>query len=78
MVARLPMPRFHLAEVLPEFIMWSENPADTWLQLLRFFAGELPATSLGGLWLQANGCCSKASWVAVEVSTAGNAVLARG
>ena len=32
----------------------------------------------GGLWLQADGCCSKASWVAVEVSVAGNTALARG
>lgn len=78
MVARPPRPCFHSAEVLPEFVVWLENPADTWLQLPRFFVGELPATGPGGLWLQADGCCSKASWVAVEVSVAGNAALARG
>ena len=76
MVARPPRPRFHSAEVMPEFIMWSENPDDTWLQLPRFFAGELPATGAGGLWLQVDGCCSKASWVMVEVSIAGNAAQA--
>ena len=39
---------------------------------------KLPTPSLGGLWLQADGCCSKASWVAVETSAAGNIALARG
>ena len=78
MVARPPRSRFHSAEVLPEFVVWSERPAGTWLQLPRSFAGELPATGLDGLWLQADGCCSKASWAAVEVSAASNAVLARG
>ena len=77
-VARPPWPRFHSAEVMPEFIVWSENPADTWLQLPRFFVGKLPATGVGGLWLQADGCCSKASWVTVEVSIAGNVALALG
>ena len=77
MVARPPRPRFHSAEVLPEFVVWSEQPAGTWLQLPRSFAGELPAAGLDGFWLQADGCCSMASWVAVEVSAAGNAVLAR-
>lgn len=78
MVARPPRPRFHTAEVSPEFVVWSENPAGNWLQLPRFFAGELPASGPGGLWLQADGCCSKASWVAVETSAAGNIALARG
>ena len=78
MVARPPRPRFHPAEVLPVFVVWSENPAGTWLQLPRFFAGELPAMGPGALCLQADGCCSKSSWVAVEVSVAGNAALARG
>ena len=68
--------RFHSAEVLPEFVVWSESPAGNWLQLPHFFAGELSASGPGGLWLQADDCCSKASWVAVEVSAAGNAVLA--
>ena len=76
MVARPPRPRFHSMEVLPEFVVWSENPAGTWLQLPRFFAGELPAAGPDGLWLQADGCCSKASWVTVEISVAGNAALA--
>ena len=78
MVARPPRPRFHSAEVSPEFVVWSENPAGNWLQLLRFFASELPASGPGGLSLQADGCCSKASWVAVETSAAGNIALARG
>ena len=54
------------------------DPAGNWLQLPRFFADELPAPGPGGLWLQADGCCSGASWVAVEVSTAGNIALAHG
>ena len=51
MVARPRRPRFHLVEVMPEFIVWSENPAGTWLQLPRFLVGELPSTGPGGLWL---------------------------
>lgn len=78
MAARHPRPCFHSVEVLPEFIVWSENPAGNWLQLPHFFVGELPAIGPDGLWLQADGCCSKASWVAVEVSVAGNVALARG
>ena len=76
MVARPLRPCFHSAEVLPEFVVWSENPTGTWLQLPRSFASELPATGPGGLWLQADDCCSKASLVAVEVSAAGNIALA--
>ena len=75
-VARPPRPRFHSAEVLLEFVVWSENLAGTWLQLPCSFAGELPATGPGGLWLQADGYFSKASWVAVEVSIMGNVALA--
>ena len=78
MVARPPRPRFHMVEVSPEFVVWSENPADNWLQLPRFFVSKLPASGPGGLWLQTGGCCSKASWVAVETSAAGNIALARG
>ena len=78
MVARPPRPRFHTAEVSPEFVVWSENPAGNWLQLPRFFVDELRALGPGGIWLQADGCCSKASWVAVETSAAGNIALARG
>ena len=62
----------------PEFVVWSENPAGNWIQPPRFFVGELSASGPGGLWLQADGCCSKASWVAVETSAAGNIALARG
>ena len=40
MVARPPRPFFHSAEVLPEFVVWSENPVGAWLQLLLFFIGE--------------------------------------
>ena len=64
--------------MLLEFVVWSEDLAGSWLQLPRFFAGELLASGPGGLWLQADGCCSRASWVAVEVSVAGNIALARG
>ena len=78
MVVRPPRPCFHSEEVLPEFVVWSESPAGTWLQLPRSFTGELSAGVLDGLWLQANGCCSKASWVAVEVSVAGNVALVHG
>ena len=78
MVARPPRPRFHSAKVSPEFVVWSENPAGNSLQLPRFFVDELPASGPGRLWLQADGCCSKASWVAVETSAAGNIALARG
>ena len=78
MVARHPRLRFHSAKVLTEFVVWSEDPAGNWLQLPRFFIDELPAVGPGGLWLQADGCCSRASWVAVEVSIAGNIALARG
>ena len=69
---------FHSAEVLPEFVVWSENPVDKWLQLPCFFAAELPASGPGGLWLQADGCCSRAFWVAVEVSVVGNIALSHG
>ena len=78
MVTQPPRPCFHSLEVLPEFVVWSENPAGNWLKLPRFFVGELPTSGLSGLWLQADGCCSKASWVAVETSAAGNIALARG
>ena len=78
MVARPPRPCFHSAEVLPEFIVWSENPAGNWLQLPRFFADELSAAGPSGLWLQAVGYYSRASWGAVEVSATGNIALARG
>ena len=50
-VARPPRPRFHSAEVLPEFVVWSEDPAGNWLQLPRFSADELPASGPDGLWL---------------------------
>ena len=63
--------------MLPEFVVWSEDPAGSWLQLPRFFADELLASGPGGLWLQVDSCCSKASWVTVETSAAGNIALAR-
>ena len=78
MVARPSRPCFHSAEVLPELVVWSENSAGTWLQLPRFFADELPASGPGGLWLQTDGCCNKASWVAVATSAAVNIAMARG
>ena len=33
---------------------------------------------MGGLWLQADGCCSRASWASLEVSAAGSLALTRG
>jgi multisubunit Na+/H+ antiporter MnhE subunit len=39
---------------------------------------ELPVTGLDGLWLQADSCCSKASWVGVEVTVTGSVSLTRG
>ena len=78
MVAQPPRPRFHSVEVPPEFVVWSEDPAGNWLQLQCFFVDELPASGSGGLWLQVDGCWSRASWVVVEVSAAGNIVLACG
>ena len=71
-------PRFHTAEVLPEFIVWAVEPNGARLQLPRFLLGELPAGALGGLWLQADGCCSRASWASLEVSAAGSLALTRG
>ena len=78
MAARPPRPRSHSAEVLPEFVVWSAEPASTRLQLPRFLLGELPAGAPGGLWLQADGCCSRASWASLEVSAAGSLALTRG
>ena len=75
---RPPRPRFRSVEVLPEFVVWLVDPTSTWLQLPRFFVGELPAGAWGGLWLQADGCCSRASWASLEVSVTGNAALTRG
>src|SRR3954463_7181566 len=77
-VARPPRPRFRSAEVLPEFVVWSADPTNTWLQLPRFFISELPASARCGFWLQADGCCSRASWVSLEVSPSGNGALTRG
>ena len=36
---------------MPEFIVWSENLAGTWLQLQQFLVGELPSVGPDGLWL---------------------------
>ena len=76
--ARPPMLRFRAAEALPEFVVWSAEPTSTWLPLPRFLLGELPAGTPGGLWLQADGCYSRASWASLEVSAAGSLALARG
>ena len=35
------------------------------LDMTAVLAGTLPTVGLDGLWLQADGCCSKASWVGV-------------
>ena len=77
-VVRPPRSRFRAAEVLPEFVVWSAEPTSTRLPLPRFLLGELPAGAPGGLWLQADGCCSRASWVSLEVFAAGSLSLAHG
>jgi hypothetical protein len=61
-----------------EFMVWAERPAGLRLQLPRLLASALPAGGPGGLWLQADGCCSGASLVEVEVTPAGNVFLNRG
>ena len=71
------MPRVHAAEVLPEFIVWSAKPASTRLPLPRFLLGELPAGAPGGLWLKADGCCSRASWASLEALARGWQTFAR-
>ena len=75
---RPPCPRFHSAEVLPEFIVWVVEPTGTRLQLPRFLLGELPAGAFGGLYFQADGCCSRASWASLEVFASGSLALIRG
>ena len=77
MVARPARPRSRSADAFPEFIVWSERPAGTWLSLPHSFTEALPS-GLDGLWLQADGCCSKASWVSVAVTATGDAYLTRG
>jgi hypothetical protein len=57
--------------------VWAEKPAGTWFLLPRFFSKVLPP-GLDSLWVQANGCCSKASWVSVEVTAFGGVDLTRG
>ena len=74
MIVRLPRSRFSLLEVLPEFMVWSESPAGTSLWLPCFFSGELPSSGLDGLWLQADDCCSRASWGGAEVAASGSMV----
>ena len=64
--------------MLPEFVVWSADPNSTRLQLPRFFVDELPASARCGFWLQADGCCSRASWASLEFSISGNGALARG
>ena len=72
MVAWPPRSRFHSAEVLPKFVVWSERPAITWLTLPRFFTGELPAAGVGvvgcghrGEATTATKPASRRAWVAV-------------
>jgi hypothetical protein len=54
-----------------------KRPAGTRLSIPRFFSRALP-TGVDGLWLQADGCCSQASWVSAEFSASGDAYLTRG
>ena len=69
--ARPPRPRFHSAEVLPEFVVWPVDPTGSWLNLPRSFADELLAGAPGGLWLQADDCCGKASSVSLRSPSSG-------
>jgi hypothetical protein len=77
MVARPARPRSRSVDVSLEFLVGTKRPAGTWLSIPRFFSRTLP-TGLDGLWLQADGCCSQASWVSVEFSATGDAHLTRG
>ena len=78
MIMRPPRSRFSSLDVLPKFGAWSESLASTSLRLPRFFSGKLPSSGLNGFWLQADGCCSRASWVGAEVAASGSMVLTRG
>ena len=71
-------PCFSLMDAVPEFVVWSERPAGTLLRLPCFFTGELPTLGLNGLWLQAGGYHSRASWVGIEVTAVGSVDLYRG
>ena len=71
-------PLSHKADEAREFLVWVERPEGTWIHFSRFFTEELPAGGPDSLWLQADGCFSKASWVEVEVTPAGNVFLNRG
>lgn len=75
---RPPRPRSHSGDSPSKFVVWAEKPAGAWLQLPCFFAGALPAGAPGGFWVQADGCCSKASWVEAKVTDAGNVFLNAG
>lgn len=76
MAARPPRLRSHSDAAAREFVVWVEWPAGTWIHLPCFFA-ELPVGGFDGLWPQADGSSSKASWVEVEVTAAGNVFLNR-
>ena len=78
MIMRPPRPLFSSLDVLPEFMVWSETPTGTSLRLPHFLSGELPSLGPDGLWLQADGCCGRASWVGTKVSASGSMVLTRG
>ena len=74
-VARPPRPQLHSFDVSSEFVVWAEKPGGSWLRLPRSFGNVLPAE---GIWLQADGCCSGASWVEVDVAPSGDVFLERG
>ena len=78
MVARPPRLCFFLMDALLKFMVWSDRHTDTLFRLPRFFSGGLPTSGLDGLWLQADNCCSRASWVGIEVTTAGSVILTCG
>ena len=76
--ARTPHPQLHSFDVSSEFMVWAEKPGGLWLRLPRSFGDMLPAGGPGGVWLQADGCCSGASWVEVDVAPSGDVFLERG
>ncbi|KAE8775466.1 Heat shock cognate 70 kDa protein 1 [Hordeum vulgare] len=61
-----------------KLMTWVDRSEIALLQLPNFLAKAMPASGPWGLWLQADGCCSRASWVEVEVTPDGYVYLNRG
>ena len=75
---RPPRRQLHSSDAASEFVMWVEKPGSMWLRLRRWFRAELPEEGPDGVWLQADGCCSGAFWVGVEVLASGDVFLGHG